>query len=313
MGNSNDPVMFRLPLPVRRLLGAAACGVALWPATARAARTCTVRLTPAGEPGWQAAADHLQAVLSTPGAHGDCGTVDIDVQDNGATLVFTTRDGRRAVRRLAAPSELEPTVEMLSVTGPAPPPEKRVVIERDRYVAVPHAPVAPEKRPRIVYGASAGVRVGAETLLSPVLRAFGSIALGPWELGILSQWDVRYNQLVDAAPGVQSAWALAGGVTAARRQPLSDTVSLRAGADLMMAALDEESSEHSVNEGRAEARVGAFVGAVLPRRAASRWRATLGADFCPTHIGKSPTNLDGVPLLPWWAFTLTVGVELGGS
>lgn len=304
--------MSRLSSSARRLLSGAACVAALAPITARAARRCTVRLT-RGDPAWRAAADRLQARLSAPGADGDCEAVDIRVRENGARLVFTTRDGRRAVRQLAAPSELEPTVEMLSVTGPPPPPKPRQTPEPDRAAPVrPAAPSARQERLRVLYGAGVGARGGANTLLSPVLRAFGSMGLGHWEIGVLGQWEMRYTQVVDQPAGVQPAWGLAGGVTATRRQPLGSVVSLIAGADLVLAALDEESSEHSDTEGRAEARVGAFVGAVLPRSAAVRWRATLGADFSPTHFGKSPTTIDGAPLLPWWALTLTAGVEFGG-
>jgi hypothetical protein len=311
MGNPNEAVMFRHSSPVRLSMSAGVFAAALAPAAARAATTCAVRVTPGGTPGWQAAADRLQAALSGPGARGDCETVEVKVRDGGAELVFTTRDGRRAVRELAAPSELGPTVQMLSVTGPAPPSPAPVAVERDVSVATPRVIVVPNERARVLYGGGVGVRAGADTLVSPLLRAFGSMALGRWELGVLAQWEIRYNQIANPHPGAQPAWALAGSVRAARRQPLSRAMSLLAGADLTIAALDEESSEHSENEGRAEARVGAFVGAVLPRDTPTRWRAIVGADFAPSHFGKSSTNTDGVPLLPWWALTLTVGVELG--
>lgn len=310
-GNSNEPdMLLRFPQP-RQLIGSAGFLAAALPAPARAARTCKVRLVPRQNSAWQRAADRLESVLAAPKADGDCESVLIDVHDDGAELVYTTRDGRRAVRRLAQPSELEPTVEMLSVTGPAPA-SARVAVEPDRAAAPQPKVVAQTEHSRILFGGSLGARAGADALATPLLRAFGSIGLGHWELGVLGQWEMGYREMVEHPARARRASGFSGGITAARRQPLGENVALLVGGSLVLAALDEESAEHSATEGRAEGRIGGFVGAIFPRRARTRLRATLGADFSPSHFGKSPTNTQGVPLLPWWAATLTAGVEFGG-
>ena len=78
-----------------------------------------------------------------------------------------------------------------------------------------------------------------------------------------------------------------------------------------MAALDEEVVEHNPTQSRAEGRLGAYVGAVVPRRGEAHFRAELAGEIVPNHIGQTPESATGQPLMPWWATTLTVGVELG--
>jgi hypothetical protein len=58
----------------------------------------------------------------------------------------------------------------------------------------------------------------------------------------------------------------------------------------------------------AEVRVGAGLRLVFPRTATLRFRTTLGADLMPTDLQRT-----SAVLVPWWALSGTLGVELGGT
>jgi hypothetical protein len=81
-----------------------------------------------------------------------------------------------------------------------------------------------------------------------------------------------------------------------------------------LAALRQERDAEGPREySRAEIRVGAYGGFVLPRRAAWRFRADLGAELVPHDIGAAENDRSRSPITPWWAASLMVGVETGGS
>jgi hypothetical protein len=101
------------------------------------------------------------------------------------------------------------------------------------------------------------------------------------------------------------------GVLAGRRQPLGDaTVFL--GARLSLAALNDESEVDSGRRGRAEMRVGSYLGVALPSAAKTRFRAEIGAELVPEDLGgKSADSLEAT-ITPWWATSLSLGLEFGG-
>lgn len=304
--------------PIAACLGALFVGLAA--TTANAAGTpCHVSVMPSGNPAWEQAARDVEAKLAARSRPGDCGSAVVEVQGGGARLVFTTSDGRRAVRQLARPAELAPTLEALLVTGSIATPEEPGAHPaplptpiRDRAPARP-APshVAPAQHAAVHFGASAGARVGTHSLVTPVLDAFGSLSLERWELGVFGQWEMGYHELVNEADPRQRSSGLAAGISVGRREPLGGSVSLLGGAQLGLAALDEEVVEHNPTQSRAEGRLGAYVGAVVPRRGETHFRAELVGEIVPNHIGQTPESSTGQPLMPWWATTLTVGVELG--
>ncbi len=274
---------------------------------------------PSGNPAWEQAARDLEKNLAQHPTPGDCGSVVVEVQGAGARLVFTTSDGRRAVRQMARPEELAPTLEALRVTGsiaapaaPATGPVPASAAIRDRS-PVPQQPghPAPAEHSAVHFGASAGARIGTHALVTPVLDAFGAVSLDRWELGVFGQWETGYHEVTDEANTSQRSSGLAAGISVGRREPVGGSLSLLGGARLGLAALDEEVVEHNPAQGRAEGRFGAYVGAVVPRRGETHFRAELVGEVVPNHIGQTPESDTGQALMPWWATTLTIGVELG--
>ncbi len=313
----------RQPAHPAALAALLAAGLSAATAHAASAR-CDVRVVPPGHPVWDQAARDASTQLAEHPAVGDCATVVVEVRESGARLVFTTRDGRRAVRKLAGPDELGPTLEALRVTGhveaphspespavaPAAPAAPLVAGDR---TPEPHKPAAspPEEHSAVHFGASVGARLGTHALVSPVFDAFGSLSLEHWEIGVLGQWESGYHELGDEVAAGKRASGLAAGIAVGRREPLGSALSLLGGASLGMAALDEETAEHNPTQGVAEGRVGAYVGAVVPRRGFTHLRARLVGEIVPNHVGRTPENTAGEPLMPWWATTFTVGLELG--
>ena len=80
---------------------------------------CTVRLANEDDGrGWKAAVVEAESrVRALPAEAHDCKSVEVHVAIDGAVVVFTTRDGRQAVRQVATPAELAATVEALLVTS----------------------------------------------------------------------------------------------------------------------------------------------------------------------------------------------------
>ncbi len=280
---------------------------------------CTVRVEPPGHPAWEQAARDATVRIAEHPKRGDCASAVVEVSERGARLVFTTRDGRRAQRQLARPAELAPALEALRVTGGiAPAPAKAAdaappaAVGGDRKPLPPHTPPpATTGHSAVHFGASAGARIGAHALVTPVVDAFGSVSLERWELGVFGQWEASYHEIADEADARQRSSGVAAGIAVGRREPVGGSLSLLGGARLGVAALDEEVVEHNPAQSRAEGRLGAYVGAVVPRRGSTHFRAELVGEIVPNHIGQTPESTTGQPLMPWWATTLTVGVEIG--
>jgi hypothetical protein len=76
----------------------------------------------------------------------------------------------------------------------------------------------------------------------------------------------------------------------------------------MVAALNDESRKGSGERGRAELRLGAYLGGVWPRQGSSRFRADLALDVVPHET----LGAIGTPVTPWLAVSALMGVELGG-
>src|SRR5512140_779908 len=200
---------------------------------ARAAEPCAVRLEPAdAEPAWRAA---VAALRARPSADIDCREVTIKVARAGAVLIFTTHDNRRAVREVATPAELAPTLEALSITLAAPatssasaaPPgpggATAPVAATPSAAPVAAAPEAlsmrtyPEDEPppvatreavaapegadaaranRLALGLHGGARMAASRpLVSPVLAASFGVTRAGWEAAALAQWEPGYEDL----------------------------------------------------------------------------------------------------------------------
>ena len=306
-------------LPPTRL--ARAAPVAAWACAALlgarvcVAASCPVELRGAPSEPWLRASRAIEALPTDPS---DCARIEIELErsTDAARLIFVTRDGRRAERRLAHPDELVPTVEALGVRGidgsstPAredgPAAPARAADAVSPLDSPPSNPGAAPGEARALFALLGGARAGAGRLVSPVLGGAAAIALERWELGINLALELQYFDLhLSDADGPSSAASV--GVTVGRREPIAD-VELLFGVRSIVAAVNDESQKDSGERGSAELRFGAYLGAVWPRQSSSRFRADLALDVVPHQ---SPGAI-GTPVTPWLAVSALMGVELGG-
>jgi hypothetical protein len=306
-------------LPPTRLARAAlvaAWACAAWVGTrVCVAASCPVELRGAPSEPWLRAGRAIEALATDPS---DCARVEIELEQStdAARLIFVTRDGRRAERRLAHPDELMPTVVALGVRGvsesstPAlddgPTVPARAPDAVSPLDSPPSEPAAMPGEARALFALLAGTRAGAGRLMSPVLAGSAAVALERWELGINLALELQYFNLDLSEPDVRTS-AASVGVTVGRREPIAD-VELSFGARSMVAALNDESQKDSGERGRAEFRLGAYLGGVWPRQGSSRFRADLALDVVPHESLGSI----GTPVTPWLAVSALMGVEFGG-
>jgi hypothetical protein len=306
-------------LPPTRLARAAL--VAAWACAAWVgarvcvAASCPVELRGAPSEPWLRAGRAIEALTTDPS---DCARIEIELErsTDAARLIFVTQDGRRAERRLAHPDELMPTVVALGVRGDsesstpvledAPMAPARAADAVSPLDLPPSEPAAAPGEARALFALLGGTRAGAGRLLSPVLAGAATIALERWELGINLALELQYFNLDLSEPDVRTS-AASVGVTVGRRQPIAD-VELLFGARSMVAALNDESRKDGGERGRAELRLGAYLGGVWRRQRSSRFRADLALDVVPHES----LGTNGTPVTPWLAVSALMGVELGG-
>lgn len=307
-------------LPPTRLARAAL--VAAWACAAWvSARVCVAASCPVevrgapSEPWLRAGRAIIEALTTDPS---DCARIEIELEPStdAARLIFVTRDGRRAERRLAHPDELMPTVAALGVRGASE--SSTPVLEDDPMApgraadavspldSPPSEPAAAPGQARALFALLGGTRAGAGRLVSPVLAGAAAIAVERWELGIHLALELQYFNLDLSEQDVRTS-AASVGVTVGRREPIAD-VDLSFGARSMVAALNDESRKDDGERGRAELRLGAYLGAVWPRQSSSRFRADLALDVVPHESLGSI----GTPVTPWLAVSALMGVEFGG-
>jgi hypothetical protein len=306
-------------LPPTRLARAAL--VAAWACAAWVgarvcvAAPCPVELRGAPSEPWLRAGRAIEALTTDPS---DCARIEIELErsTDAARLIFVTRDGRRAERRLAHPEELMPTVAALGVRGvnesstpvleDGPMARARAADAVSPLDSPPAKPAAAPGEARALFALLGGTRAGAGRLVSPVLAGAAAIALERWELGISLALELQYVYLDLSEPDWPSS-AASVGVNVGRREPIAD-VELSFGARSMVAALNDESRKDSGERRRAELRLGAYLGGVWPRQRSTRFRADLALDVVPHES----LGAIGTPVTPWLAVSALMGVEFGG-
>jgi len=244
----------------------------------------------------------------------------VDVAVGGAHVSFTTADGRVAVRTLANPAELRPTVEALLVADSSTPPAApaqarpastaapRPVRSNSRETRPPEPPPPAAAATGSAYAVQAGARAGSQIgggdrdamLVSPVLAGSAWIGRYPWELGVLGAFELQYFDLRDHDPGERENSSVSVGVAVGRRDP-QGALDLLTSVRLSVATIENESER-----GSGEARGGLAVGVSTPRHRSVRVRADLCAELV---AGSNVTS----PQSPEWAVSTLVGVELGGG
>ena len=318
---------FATGLPASCLLGAMFAALMLAPNAAFAQSACVVTLrSPDGASGWASAVERIERAVGSLGdGAGDCREIDVVVDAAGATVTFTTSDGRTAVRRIAQPRELEPLVDALVITVPepaapsvAPPP-----IALTFPVEAPLAREAPaldvprsvNDRGRVLLGAGAGVRRAPGFSPSGVAHIEIAALLGHWELGLVGRWEPDQEPGDDSSVGHLHLSGIGGGAVLGHRVPVGSFV-LVFGANAGVFAMQEALVKRSfATEGRRDAhvsesfvdpRLGAYTAVAFPPLSRFRLRAQLDAAFgLVSHV---PSNAELVAL-PRWSLALAIGVE----
>ena len=229
---------------------------------------------------WQ---DAARGLAGWARAGGDCASVRVVVQRNGARLVFATRDGREAVRHIEAPAELGPALSALGETGgsgvivgpasplavatvgraPPPPQPERSTPVGVRWAVQLGVSVAETTNTTFVAGASnATITHGAAA--GGLLVGMLSFRFADWEIGPL-------GGLVLANEGTPSPFLAAG---VGRRWNVSETFVIVTGARAAFSMADNE----------AELVVGGYVGAVMALFRSVRLRAELDGLSGPAAV-----------------------------
>ena len=148
------------------------------------------------------------------------------------------------------------------------------------------------------------MRGGVGNLVSPALGGSAAIALDRWELGVNVVLELQYFDLGGGEPPSAAACV---GVTIGRREPVGD-FDVLFGARTMIAAFNDESEVDQGERGRAEVRLGAYLGGAWPRTGSLRWRADVAVDVVPHRaLGSAGTRI-----APWLGASLLVGAEFNG-
>jgi hypothetical protein len=193
-----------------------------------------------------------------------------------------------------------PTPDIPSVpaaAAPAPPG-----VDAAASPSSPEPP--PEREARAVFALLGGIRGGAGNLVSPTLGGSAAIDLDRWELGVNLVLELQYFDLGGGEPPSAAAGV---GVTVGRREPVA-AFDVLFGARTMIAALNDESEVDGGERGRAEVRLGTYLGGAWPRTGSLRWRADVAADVVPHRaLGSAGTRI-----APWLGASVLVGAEFNG-
>lgn len=289
--------------------------------------SCPVELVPeSAPPAWAAAARSASERLSSASTQ-DCASVEIAVRPSGgALLTFITTDGRRAVRALMAPDEVQPALDALLVTlppdasakpaAPAPATNEPSAPAAKQDVPPTDADTSKSMKPppeaHVMLGVGVGTRFGfGGAYVTPAIALRPSGTIGSWELAGVVEFDPAYSYLPGGVPPGFKLWSFIAGLRFGRRDAIGGaavgyglglgTASIREEAD------DIDGSEKAVDFGQPRAALyGRFV---LPRRAPVRATFDLEFDLALGNFRKKASIRNDLPALPRWGIVLAVGAE----
>ena len=316
----------------KRLALGVGAGVAL--ATIAAQAECPLELVPTDAPAaWTAVAGTAGRRLASASAH-DCQSVEVAVRPSGGALVtFITTDGRRGVRALMSPEELEPALDALLVTLPpdsnaaaapahpraaAPAPPTLPVVATDdvppQTSVATRTAASPARGPEVHFriGLSAGARFGFRgAYASPALGLRPSGAFGSWELSGALEYDPASAYLRGSSPPGFKLWSFIAAVQVGRSLPFGG-VAASYGLGLGVATIREEANDANGTAAVADfgqPRVSAYGRVAFPRQ--STWKGTLGLDLDAVlgSIKRRASLRSDLPYLPRWGAIISVGVE----
>jgi hypothetical protein len=294
---------------------------------------CQVTVPPdEADPVWQEAVRDLRTKLGrTAPGDVDCGGIEVRADGPERLIVFTTRDGRRAERRVTAAGSLLAVVEALQITLPEPAsqqtdssaPESAKPATADRPLVAAGTDASAElAKAHFLINGSGGVRLagaGAYTFGSSTFGIGAGANVGRWEFGVLGQLDPAQAKWIGPAVSGINMLTYAIGVRVARRDRIGPLVGV-AGVSAAIGVTDETQSVGSgadvnSNGGQAslsekiEPRLGLFAGIVVPRNARVRLRPELGFDVVVTRINQPYSQVDQSLPAPWWSTSASLGVE----
>lgn len=304
--------------------------------TALADSPCELRFDgPSVPDAWSKARHDVDALVAQLTASTtDCRTIAVSPDADGASVVFTTADGRVARRRIGGPRELLPLVRALLVLGPEPAPPPDVA---GPIAVLPHAPSdEPEDAPasraslappdandsaraagasngRLLLGAGAGVKGSwPGDTLAAVSQIFVGVQLSRWELAAFGRWEIEHDAQSDASAGRLRFSALGGGAMFGRREALGPLVLLAGARAAVFDAEEERTGQHNErHDGRQheeflDPRLGLYAGCIVSESSRLRFRIQIDGD---AGLIVHRTELAELPAFPRWNLGLSVGAE----
>ncbi len=268
----------------------------------------------------------------------DCRTLSVSPDDEGATVSFTTVDGRTARRRIGGPRELLALVEALLVNGrdpaPAPPPEPTTVAQTHASLPAdassepgPRSLVAFEageaargsplrsEAPRLLLGAGAGVKGSfPRDTLAGVGQVFAGASFARWELAAFGRWELEHDAPSDANVRRLRFSAVGGGAMLGRREPVGPFILLAGARAAVLAAEEERVGHHDTGrEGKVfddflDPRLGLYAGCILLESSRVRFRVEVDAD---AGLVEHRTEVAELPGFPRWNLGISLGAETG--
>jgi hypothetical protein len=305
---------------------------------------CELRIDGASLPAtWSPAIDDLRAIVTKLTASStDCRVISVSRTDDGATVVFTTADGRTARRYVAAPRELLPTVEALLILWSEPLAPAHESDEAVTPVAPPHrdearrAPTVsstnaandsvaaadtkeqpPPRSTALVLGAGGGVKGSwPNDTVAAVGQIFAGVSFPRWELAGFARWEIEHdaeaNADVAAPSGKLRYSALGGGVMAGRRQPLGPVVLIGGARAALFDAEEERIKRQDGRQGRfqheefLDPRLGLYAGCIFVASSRLRVRVQMDGD---AGVVVHRSELAELPAFPRWNLGVSLGAE----
>jgi hypothetical protein len=309
---------------------------------------CIVKVVPPSA----ASTWHLAAAKVAEASAGtECMQLELHLTLDGALVVFTTAEGRQAVREVHAPDELAPTVDALrasvelaavdpadrpassaaasassragaaeSSSGPVEArPSASTVARAAELVETPaERPARAEAGDRghwLYVGAGSALRIGyGGQLATPVLDVSVRAPLpSGWELGIGLFWEPYY--WLEQAPKGFEMRGMSAELELAKKLDLGARWGLFAAGTVAVGLVEEEleapDDSAYIDVTRTELRLGGRIGVLYPRNGVVRMRPSAGFDVAPTSVSQRGSLPTALPTPPEWSFTFNFAFELG--
>jgi hypothetical protein len=302
---------------------------------ARAGSPCELRFESAVVP--DAWADVLRDVRGlvaelTPDTT-DCRLITVSPDEHGATLIYTTLDGRSGRRRIADPRELRPAVEALLVMGQEPGVAVSAPVPPPELANAPNAPNAPASPPdgeatsargrrpspasdehSLVVGAGAGLKQSwPGDSIAAVAQFYAGAVVARWELGAFGRWEVEHDAATDATGRVRYS-AVGGGAMLGRREPIGPFV-LLVGARVALFSAEiervlprEGQRDRKRHDDFLDPRLGLYAGCIFIESPKLRLRVQVDGD---AGVVVHRAEYADLGPFPRWNLGVSLGAEAG--